>query len=105
MKALDIAIGAVSVLIQLSLAVGMLWLVNLDSFVALLKQDISAISPGGGEALRSLLVQYRELLSLARTILADGGVALLCSSTLGAFVFARQWRSQARTVSQKSGSE
>jgi len=89
MKHLPSILGFISVAFQAAIGFSFLWIANLDSLKALLGNDVSVLAP----AINELIVLYRGLLSLARSIFLDTGVVLLCCAALSVFAIVNRPKS------------
>ena len=87
-KGIDTAFLLVASVLQLGIAVALLWVANTDSLNLVLASTVDA-SQSTPEMAR-LILEYRQALAIARAIFSDVGIGLLCSVGLTAIVLYRQ---------------
>ena len=91
MKTVDFVVGWISVGFQVAFAVALLWMGNSESLGKVLSQNVTL--GASSDLLTQVLIEYRQLLVIAREIYVDGGLLLVCSSLLQSIVLFRQWKS------------
>jgi len=88
MQTIDKVFMVIAGLIQLVIAIGLLWAGNTESLSAGLAT--SQVSPQVGSEGARLISDYQQVLGIAREIFIDVGIALLCSFGLTGIVLYRQ---------------
>ena len=90
MKTIDTAFLAIAAVIQVGLAIGLLWVTYSGPLSTVLSGSVSTEAPP--QLLATLVAEYRQALAIAKELFADVGFALLCSFGLTIIVMYRARR-------------